>query len=183
MIIFIFRKIETRHRWCWRLKETLIYRFTPAAWGREDDKGVDDRQNVTGHESDVCRTQRRSQKLQQPDESETPQNSETFMNHTLTSEIKTHHTERRRDIEQQEEDDEDDQSADDVEQVQNLSGDHLNKHDSEPLLILINHSKWRWCFILTRHALRVQAAVAVITPFKINYRHKTTLYRRKYQHL
>lgn len=63
------------------------------------------------------------------------------MNHTLTSEIKTHHTHRRRHIEQQEEDDEDDQSADDVEQVQNLSGDHLNKHDSEPLLILINHSK------------------------------------------
>lgn len=60
---------------------------------------------------------------------------------TLTSEIKTHHTERRRDIEQQEEDDEDDQSAEDIEQVQNLSGDHLNKHDSEPLLILINHSK------------------------------------------
>lgn len=42
----------------------------------------------------------------------------------------THHSHTRRDVEQEEEDDEDGQRAEDIEQVQNLSGDHLNKHNS-----------------------------------------------------
>lgn len=45
-------------------------------------------------------------------------------------EIMTHHTHTRSDVEQEEEDDEDGQRAEDIEQVQDLSGDHLSKHNS-----------------------------------------------------